>query len=283
LSERTAIVVYSERGSLLYRELARRIHATLIEDGSVAELRSSLEPIRHEEVSLLLVIGPCSGTKLPPAHRRIIVLSEALDSIRQNGLRKALSSFDAAFDIGFVPQKERYLLPDVPYCFIPDVPTMNELSALARVRPSERSLPWALFGLHRDAAEATLVHELVQLDPGGFAYMPQAQLLRKGAETAKPATFAAVASKARYYIWHCGSGSAPCESAHYRRALLGGAVPCRLGDEVLTGIPGSYSSVQELCAEMRNGDPYKLYETALNFYISRGSLSEHLEKALASV
>jgi hypothetical protein len=254
LKQRDVVIIHPERrGSC--RELARRIHAALTESGRSVELRSSLDPTRSEKAPVLLAVGEFPDAGLPPARRRIAVVSGETR-------RRSFPDFDAVFDVSLVPQPRPP--GGAPYRFIPDAPTAEERSALTRVRPSGRPLPWVLFGLCHGAAEAALLHELVRFDPGGLAYMPQAQLLREHEDPVSPASLAAVASKVSYYIWHSGE-SAPFESAHYRRALMGGAAPCRLGDKPLPGVPGSYGSVERLCEEMRGGNPREPYEKARSF------------------
>ncbi len=113
--------------------------------------------------------------------------------------------------------------------------------------------------------------------------MPSARLLKWYEDPLAPEGLSAIAAKTAYYVWLPNRSITASESSHYRRALLGGAIPCRLRGEGPTEAPGTYGPVHELCERIGNGNPGELHEAALRTYVSRGSLGEHLERALADV
>lgn len=287
------LVVYAERGSSFYRELARRVSDALAEAGYDATLRSSREASWREgapEAGTMMVSGPgefAGGEEMrllqnfTDSRRTIGLFAEEVDS--EGYLRHLASSagFEAVFDLGFVSQEES-ASTNVPYSFVFNGPTVAEERAVTGVSPSERAIPWALLGRLQGAEDAEVVYALLETDPAGFVYVPPEWLVGESEESLDRRALGTLASKTNYYVWLSGGGLSYCHSGHYSKALVGGAVPCRLGKDS-PGIPGTFGSVEELCAEIRAGGFGELYEEARAFWLSGGNLGEHLKEALGGV
>jgi len=240
-------------------------------------------------------------SKLAFGYKRIMVLAEAVESDWYKRQFRVPVAFDALFDIGFVSQKEKHPFPDVSYCFVFDGPTKKEERVIAALSPSKRCIPWALVG-YQNPDHLNLVAALVDygLYPGGFCYLQRPwhmgnPMHRGGQRKAQlgPTGLTAVLSKTSYYVWSSDDhystpddSFAYYESFRFIQALLAGAVPCKIqGKHSLDkpDIPGIFTSAQSFCAKMQEEDYWSMYSSAREFYTSKGSLAEHLEKALRFV
>lgn len=289
------LVLYSERGSSFYGELARRVRDALAETGHGTTLRSSREVSWREgapTAGTVMVSGPAEFAdeeevrlleSLAGSRRRIGLFSEEVNG--EGYLRHLASSagFEAVFDLGFVSQEEG-VSTGVPYSFVFDGPTVAQERAITGISPSKRPIPWALLGRLRGEEDAAVVAGLIETDPAGFVHLPPERLIGEGEEPLGRRALGAVASKTNYYIWLSKDGASYCDSGHYSKALTGGAAPCRIGEEPgSSGIPGAFGSVGELCAEIRAGGFEERYEAARAFWLSGGNLGEHLREALRGV
>jgi hypothetical protein len=70
-------------------------------------------------------------------------------------------------------------------------------------------------------------------------------------------------------------------------ALRAGAVPCKIADggssQKSSHPPWIFSSARAFCAAAQKKGAPSMYRLARDFYLSRGSLSGHLEEALEFV
>lgn len=306
------LIVYPESDNALYREsrepdllllatLARRLVAACRErlwEVAVCSSRKLLNLTTNQlSRATTAVVDPveCAATsgdrskffsRLTNARKRIMVLAEAAESTRYSQQFHLPANFDAIFDIGFVPQGDKHPFADVPYHFVFNGPTEEEERAIATLSPSqERPIPWAIVGL-RTPNHLNLVAELTdhKLYPGGFCFLAHpSQQGRKGKGLLSPSGLAAVLSKTNYYVWSSDDSFAYYESFRFIQGLQVGAVPCKIdGSHPCEGadIPGIFPSVRSFCARAQEEDYWSMYCSAREFYVSRGSLAEHLEKAL---
>jgi hypothetical protein len=295
---------YQEPDPLLLAALARRLFASCRERSWEIAVCSSREllDMTTDQLSRATpaVVDPleCAATsgdepvffsKLSSARKRIMVLAEAVESTRYGQQFRLPTNFDAVFDVGFVSQRDKHLFPEVPYHFVFNGPTREEEQVLAELSPSqERCIPWAVVG-PRTPNYLNLVAELMdyKLYPGGFCFLQHpSHQGRKGAGLLSYSGLSAVLSKTKYYVWSSDDSSAYYESFRFLQALLVGAVPCKIDGGHSwegSGIPGIFPSVRSFCARMQDEDHWSMYCSSREFYMSKGLLAEHLEKALRLV
>jgi hypothetical protein len=124
-----------------------------------------------------------------------------------------------------------------------------------------------------------------KLGPGGFVFLPGAGMVREGHGTIGPSGLASVLSRTEYYVWNSYHEFAYYESFRFREAVLAGAVPCKIDAEAASweriGIPGVFPSVDAFRESIRSEGFVRMRESAREFYLSRGRLSDHLEKTLS--
>jgi hypothetical protein len=313
--EHRLLIVHPESDSAPYREyqqpdpflpatLARRLFAACRERSWEVAVCSSgkLLNMTIDQLSraTLAVVDPveCVATsgneqiffdKLTNARKRIIVSAEAAESTRYGEQFRLSTDFDAVLDIGFVSQGDKHSFPDVPYHFVFNGPTGEEEQALADLSPEqERSIPWAVVG-PRTSNHLNLVAELVndKLYPGGFCFLQHlSHQGRKGTGLLSPSGLSAVLSKTNYYVWSSDDTFAYYESFRFVQALLVGAVPCKIASGHSwreSDIPNVFPSVRSFCAKVQEEDYWSMYCASREFYLSRGLMAEHLEKALRLV
>jgi hypothetical protein len=225
-------------------------------------------------------------SKLALARKRIAVLAEAVESTRYRQQSRLPVNFDAIFDVGFVSQRDKHPLPDVPYHFVFNGPTKEEEQVVAELVPSrERCIPWTVVG-HQTPNNLNLVAELMdyKLYQGGFCLLQHRRHRgRKGERLLSSSALAAVLSRTNYYVWPSDDPFAYYESFRFVQALLAGAVPCKIaGDQVCerSDIPGTFPSVRSFWARAQDEGHWPMYCAAREFYMSGGTLAKHLEKAL---
>jgi len=309
------LIVHPEGDTALYQEypefdlllpamLARRLFAACRERSWEIAVCSSREllNVNTDQLSRATpaVIDPvaCAATsgngskffsKLTNAHKRIVVLAEAVESTRYGRQFHLPTNFDAVFDIGFVPQGNKHPFPNVPYHFVFNGPTKEEEQTIAELSPSrERPIPWAVVG-PRTPNHLNLIAELMdyELYPGGFCFLQHpSKQGKKGTGLLSPSGLAAVLSKTNYYVWSSDDSFAYYESFRFIQALQVGAVPCKIDGNhswERADIPGIFPSVRSFCTRVQEEDHWSMYCSAREFYMSRGPLAEHLEKALRLV
>ena len=306
MSEHRLLVVYPGSGGTFYQELARRLFTVCKEELQVEAARCSSRELRNmtpDQLSsaTLAVVNPveCAATsndssrwyaatssarseffsKLDLAYKRIMVLAEAVESEHYRQQFRVPANFDALFDVGFISQEGKHPFPRVSYCFVFDGPTKEEEQVIAALTPSKRHIPWALVG-YQTPEHLNLVAALMDygLYPKGFCYLQRP--LHPGLS---PTGLAAVLSNTSYYVWSSDDSFAHYESSRFIQALLAGAVPCKIDNSHSWDgfdIPGIFPSAQSFCAKVREEDYWSMYSSAREFYTSKGSLAEHLEKAL---
>jgi hypothetical protein len=227
--------------------------------------------------------------KLTAASRRIAISAEAVEDTRYVQQLRLPVDFDAVFDVGFVSQRDKHPNSNVPYYFVFNGPTRQEEQIIAELPPSqERPIPWAVVG-HQNPEHLRLVAGLIdyKLYPGGFVFLQPLSQMRKGRAPLNSSELSAVLSNTNYYLWSSQHSSTYYESFHFVEALLAGAVPCKIDGVHFwenSEIPGIFPSVQSFCEKVREeGSWPSMYCLARNFYMSKGSLAEHLEEALRLV
>ena len=148
-----------------------------------------------------------------------------------------------------------------------------------------RPIPWAVIG-HYTEERLRLVSQLLErVGPRGFVFLPPLRPVRQDQARLSPPTVRSVLSRTRYYVW-CAHHQFPYfESFRFLDGLLAGAVPCKLdaGELVSSTIPGAYSSFEALCDQLTSGNPWSAYEEVRSFYLSKGSLPDHLQAVLVSL
>jgi len=306
MSEHQLLIVHPSSGGIFYQELSRRLFTACKEELREEVALCSSRELRNMTTdrlssATLAVVNPvecaatsndssgwCAATssvrsaffsKLALGYKRIMVLAEAVESKRYRQQFRVPVNFNALFDVGFVSQKEKHLFPDVSYCFVFDGPTKKEEQVIASLSTSKRHIPWALVG-YQTPEHLKLVAALVDYGryPEGFCY-----LQRPFDSGLSPTGLAAVLSKTNYYVWSSEDSFAHYESFRFIQALLAGAVPCKIDNSHSWDdfdIPGIFPSAQSFCAKVQEEDYWSMYSSAREFYTSKGSLAEHLEKAL---
>lgn len=294
------LVVYPDLGNFFYETLARRLACAAISS------LSDHEQIRLEPASALgdldddwlatataLVVNPAecalsgpSGLKrLNRAHRRIAVLA---DHVQTNWFAIQFDAglqIDAIIDVGFVPQ-EHDNPSGVPYIFLYNAPLHDEADKIKKQVPGSRPLTWALIG-HATSERAALADALVQdLGPSGVVFLPSLRPVRAHGGLLSPAALDRLLSAASCYVWCSHHRWAYYESFRFLDAMLAGAVPCKIEPrhfESLAGVPNIYRSVGELGERLAEVGPESMFDAARQHYLARGTLEEHLARALARV
>ncbi len=137
-----------------------------------------------------------------------------------------------------------------------------------------------------------------EFDPGGFVFMPGkpskfASDRSNGPrglgryDKISPSGLAAILARTSYYVWTSAHDFAHYASLRFVAAIRAGAVPCTVADveslQKNLQLPGIFSSVRSFRVVAQEEGAPSMYRLARDFYLSRGSLSTHLEKALALV
>lgn len=295
------VIVHPGNNGESYRELARRLF-TALEGGSWETTLFSSRELCETTMGrpgdmILAVVDPvgCAAAsgdrseffaKLNSADRRIAISAEAVEDARYNQQFWLPVGFDAIFDIGFVSQRDEHPVSGVPYHFVFNGPTKQEEQIIAELPLSqERSIPWAVVG-RQSPEHLNLVTELVdyKLYPGGFVFLPRSPRIRKGQAPFSTSELALILSKTKHYVWGSHYSSGYYESFRFVEALLAGAVPCK----IVSGhswqefdIPGIFPSIQSFCEKTQEEGAWSsMYCLAKEFYISKGPLAGHLERAL---
>lgn len=252
-----------------------------------------------EEVSAatLIIISPfrCLGSsgnqpaflsRVATAHKRILA---SLGPVEDPWYEKRFTSpirFDAVFDLGFVSQADRHRVSDVPYHFVFNGLTSEEERILTNLSYSEgRCIPWALVG-DRNQTNFDLLAKLLehQVDPGGFCFLhPRLHAKNKAHRMLSGLGLSKVLSKTSYYLWASDYPFAYYESLRFVYALLAGAVPCKIDSCYLwenVEIPNIFPSVRSFQTKVQAEGYSSMYSSAREFYVPKGRLAEHLEKAL---
>lgn len=244
------------------------------------------EAVERLSGETVLVVGPaeCAGERrdglhaaLHRAKRSIAVLTaDAGAESDEEPLPEISGEFDEVFDVGFDPRGG-----SIPYRSVLESPTRREREIISSAKgPGGRAIPWAVAG-SQTPGNLALVSGLVErLTPGGFVYAPEPEMFERSPRPlSEPRELDAVLCKTDYYVW--SSGVSHYESHGFSRAVVNGAVPCRVsGQAPVGGAPGQFESVEDLCAALQSRGPRRMYEQARDFYLSRGTLGEHLKNAL---
>src|SRR5215212_7321578 len=287
------------------QELAQRLSTGLKDASHSVAVYSSAEwrDLASEDLSrtTLFVVSPgsCVETSgdepaflstLASTQKRILASAGPVEGPWYMARLSKGICFDAVFDIGFVSQRDKHSdVSDLPYHFVFNGLTREEEPfATKSAHPEERTIPWVLLGSKNDRHRDLLV-ELYEnkVDPRGLCFL----LAPLRSNTATQPVFSssglsAVLSKARYYLWGSDRGVSYYESFRFVRALLAGAVPCKIDPDYprkALDIPGIYPSVSSFQTEVQYEGYRALYRRASNFYASKGGLAEHLSKALRLV
>jgi hypothetical protein len=287
----------TRRGSsgTLLQDLPQRLFAASEEISLEAALNSSREvsAMAAERLSgqTLMVVDPlgCASTsgnrslffrKLGAARCKIMVSVGPASSARYQRQLRLPVSFDAVFDVGFVEQREAHHAPNVPYNFVFDGPTARESEIISARFPEKRRIPWVMVVSETPSHLELLTHLIEHADPRGLVR------LHRTVEGFGSSTPAELLSRTNYYVWGSDSSSAYYESSRFVEAVLAGAAPCKINSDLPQrepNIPGVFPSMESFCAWLREEGPWPLYRLARDFYLSKGSLGEHLRGALRRV
>jgi hypothetical protein len=292
---------YGESDPLLLAALARRLFLACSERLWEVAILSSRELLNVPAAQLSSVtaatVDPmqCAATsgdeplffsKVTSTRKRIMVSAEAAESPRYARQLRLPANFHAVFDIGFVSQGDRHPFTGVPYHFVFNGSTEEERQIIAELSPSQdRCIPWAALG-SRTPGHLNLVAELVdhEFHPDGFCFLQHSnQQGRRGTGLLSSSGISAVLSKTNYYVWSSDNSFPYYESFRFIRAVLAGAVPCKIDDGhswEKTDIPGIFPSVRAFCAKVKEEGHWSMYCSFREFYLSKGLLAQHLEKAL---
>jgi hypothetical protein len=298
-------IVFPPSGNVTYRDLARRIAVACEEIAQPVELCAAhkvnllAEESLKERLYVLVMPSLCLDSiddtgqflsRVASAKKRILLLGEPVEDEACGAQLKLPIAYDALVDVGFVSQEAKAADLPVPYQFLFNGPTRFQRRALqAEASDEKRSIPWTLVG-SMVKKRAELVAELVEkVDPGGFVFMPKSRVPKRKALLAtdhwrmSPFGLARVLRRTRYYVWCSGHEFKHYESFRFVDALLAGAVPCKIDEEGPwkdTRIPCVFPSVEGFkeCIDKEGFD--RMFADAREFYLTRGLLSENLEKVL---
>jgi hypothetical protein len=296
------LIVYSTTSNVFYEVLARRLATACEENSREARLCTAMElsNMRADELenATLTIVNPfdCSYrigdskkffSRLSAARRRIMVLAEAVETQWFKNQFRLPIRYDALVDVGFVSQRDRLGDFDVPYRFLFNGPTQQEVEKIRRPTSSKRPIPWAIVGHKTDGRVRLVVQLMERLDPGGFVFLPNAGIgVRKGGSAIGPSGLSSGLSRTRYYVWNSHHDFMYYESFRFLEAILVGAVPCKIdgrADWRELSIPGIYPSVQALCNTVHSEGFSSMQDSIKAFYLSQGTLANHLEKILEDV
>jgi len=281
-----AVVVFPEQGNLFYRALAQRVVTAASECGIDVELRAAGDLGDGIAGCTALLVNPSecalSGEPFVSGARafgtRIAVLAESVDTRWYRNQLATGVSLDAILDVGFV---EQTAVEGPPYGFVFNGPTGPELAAIEAHAPGARPIPWSFVG-HRTDERVSLAARLVaELAPGGFVFLPRSKRVRAGGGTLDPAAVTAVLEQSEIYVWESHHSHLYYESFRFVDALVAGAAPGKI-DARHAGafeIPNVFETV----AELAHRDARTLYDDARAWYLTRPTLAQGLEPALASV
>lgn len=294
-------IVYPPAASIFYEDLARRLMAACEELQREAVLRSSADVTNMEEEQLcdatLLIVNPQESlhkvgdhdryfSRLSAGRKRVMVLAEAVGFEYFEKQFELPLKYDMLIDVGFSSQKDKLGHRDIPYRFLFNGPDQEEKRRIAAMSPSQRRIPWAVIGHHRPS-RARLVEDLIGvLGPDGVVFLPTGGAVREGRGTIGPSGLGSTLSHTRFYVWQSLHEFTYYESFRFREAVMAGAVPCKIDSEVVwkeLGIPGIFRSVRELAETVRSEGFDSMWRSARDFYLSRGSLSDHLDEILNDV
>jgi hypothetical protein len=226
---------------------------------------------------------------LATARKKIVALAEAVESRQYRQQLQSPVTVDAVLDVGFVPQEDKHPFPKVPYHYVFNGLTKEEGQAISNRSLSQgRCIPWAVVG-HEAPNYVNLIAELIDYKryPEGFCFLRHpSQQGSKGEGLLSYSGLATVLSKTKYYVWSSNDSFAYYESLRFIQALLAGAVPCKIDGNSTwekSDIPGIFPSVRAFWAKAQEEDHWSMYCSARDFYISKGPLAEHLQKALRLV
>jgi hypothetical protein len=241
---------------------------------------------------------------LTSARKLVLASAEPAQSPWYKAELKFLPTLDAVFDVGFISQEEEHDFPHVAYHFVFNGPTSTEKEAIAELPTvRERPIPWALVG-HPTAGRLALAARLMEdFAAAGFVFLPgkpnqpvpvaftrQPRLGKH--EKIGASGLAAVLRQTTYYVWTSAHDFAHYESMRFVAALGVGAIPCKIAcGEISQGhssyghshVPGVFPSPQSFIAAAHTEGAQALYQRARDFYLSKGLLATHLEKALERV
>ncbi|MBX6765019.1 MAG: hypothetical protein IRY88_15285 [Rubrobacteraceae bacterium] len=304
MQEENLKIVYPSRGSSFHFRLATKLHETLENSGKSVDLMDSARVRDVYEKSLaestLLIVNPweCAYEigdrkrlfkRMREAKRRIAVLAEAVEIEWFKRQFRLPLSYDAVIDIGFVSQQEKLKSDfDVPYFFLYNAPTLEEKQALERGINDERPIPWAFVG-HFRQERARLAAKLIQgLNPRGVVFLPKGGVVKEGQGTIGPLGLSALLSKTKFYVWSSHHEFPYYESLRFIEALTVGCVPCKVDAATAhlwrgAGIPGVFTSVEELGEAIKNKGFGVLLEEAREYYLSKGLLRDHLTELFDSL
>lgn len=299
------LIVYPQSGHDLYKELGQRLVTACEESSRSATLSSAAAVCDMDKGQLadtaVAILAPALcypslpnkdafSSRLSEARSRLAVFAEAPDTEYFDNQFKVPVDFDAMIDIGFVSQEQKLGGFELPYRLLFNSPTREERRRIEQASPHGRDIPWAMLG-HNKGGRVDLAHELMRrFDPRGFVFLPESGIaVRKDRGMVGPEGLDALLRRTRYYLWNDQHKVTYYESFRFREAILAGAVPCKIeAEDALyrwekSGIPGFYPSI-EAFIEAAHGEGFEsLYESAREFYLSRGLLADHLDEVLQSV
>jgi hypothetical protein len=246
----TALVIIPGVVNYFYDQSGRRVAEALGELGLAVEVKTlgGCQDRQHYDLCVLsqpyeIAVGtsnvPRALGQLKTVRRRCRVTAAlCLEAVRSKWFAPFRDScqeigVDALLDLGFCSQGEETLAAFGPsYYFILNGLTASERRAVGTEHslPAERPIPWAFVGI-RTPDRAALVGHLVQrLDPGGFVYMPESDVIgASGSPHLNDKQFNAVLRRTRYQIW-CAQQHLQfyMESERFRMSLLAGCVPVKV-------------------------------------------------------
>lgn len=280
------------------RQLARRLHEAAHEFAPDSRIVSPDElgklSRKHLGETTVMVVdsagsppgGEGLSSVLEGARKRVAVVSGPEDPERVRRLYRERAAFDALLDVGFVDRRGGSSLREMPYRFVFDAPTVNEAAVISSAdRTPKRPIPWAL-ATSESPRELELLSGLLEMEPGGVvclrAAFPEREVSLLGV-----AAEAGLLSRSDCYVWLAQSLSYR-DGRRFREALANGAAPCEIGaseDPNAPGafVPGAFASVETFRDSLLQKGAGALYRSAKDFYLSKGTLGEHLREALRGV
>jgi len=186
-------------------------------------------------------------------------------------------------DVGMMPQTDLETINGLPYKWVFEAFSTDELASLERWAPG-RPVPWAIIG-HANQHRAALVSACIQtLSPGGFVFLPPVRPYdaESGFDGER---LKHILGKTDLYIWGSHHFAPFHEGLRAPSAVAMGAIPAKidpLHSRVFASIPWVYPSLRALNDACSIHGLAALHRQAQEFLVSKGAVGDLLLDALGS-
>jgi hypothetical protein len=222
--------------------------------------------------------------RLPRFNRRILLMLDGIyTSWFSAQMTVAAGTLTDVFDLCMVPQTGRPTLGGCRYTWIQESLTRYEREHRVE-HEVDRPLVWSMVGhATRDRADVAnvLAHSL---SPSGFVFMPGLRpFYQEGSQNLSAEALDRVLRKTRYYVWTSHHRVPYHEGLRSLHAIRNGAIPVKIDPlfaHVFRDIPWVYPSVTAFTQTIDKIGEQAMFQRSLQFALDRGTLGEHLARAL---